>query len=405
MTDFTPTRAAALRQLSAVDAEAYARSRNYLEGAVTRLSPYLTHGLLRLREVYSTVHSRQPLEPHHKLVFELGWRAYYRHVWAHRGEGILQSFHEGVLPDETYATQIPDDIRQARTGVPVIDLAVRSLYESGYLHNHARMWLASYMVHLRKVHWLTGAHWMLGYLLDGDLASNSLSWQWIAGTGSVKPYVFNADNVAKYAPAPWHSDGTLLDTSYDTLNTMAQTSQAFAPALPLPVSSGMDPPDLYPSPHDCHADISQAWESPDAADPELLRGRDVWLHHPWALHVDPDLAPHGAVHVGVGFAACQARTPWSAQRWRFVTQGLQAVTAQRWWGSPASMAMALGQARSVRWHPDGHADRSLEELATHLRRHTNVELVDAVEPPDLFSKVTQPCRSFASWWKQAELAL
>ncbi|MGC8035725.1 FAD-binding domain-containing protein, partial [Salmonella enterica] len=74
--------------------------------------------------------------------------------------------------------------------------------------NHARMWLASYVVHLRKVHWRAGADWMVGHLLDGDLASNHLSWQWVAGTGSHKPYLFNAENVAKYAPAEWHSPGT-----------------------------------------------------------------------------------------------------------------------------------------------------------------------------------------------------
>jgi len=75
------------------------------------------------------------------------------------------------------------------------------------------MWLASYVVHMRKVHWRTGADWLHGHLLDGDLASNHLSWQWVAGTGSSKLYIFNADNVARYAPASWHSPGTVIDTS------------------------------------------------------------------------------------------------------------------------------------------------------------------------------------------------
>jgi deoxyribodipyrimidine photo-lyase len=79
------------------------------------------------------------------------------------------------------------------------------------------MWLASYVVHVRKVHWRCGADWLYGHLLDGDLASNHLSWQWVAGTGSSKPYLFNADNVARYASAPWHSPHTVLDTSYEAL--------------------------------------------------------------------------------------------------------------------------------------------------------------------------------------------
>jgi deoxyribodipyrimidine photo-lyase len=60
------------------------------------------------------------------------------------------------------------------------------LYATGYLHNHARLWLASYLVHLRKVHWRVGADWMYSHLLDGDMASNYLSWQWVSSTGSNK---------------------------------------------------------------------------------------------------------------------------------------------------------------------------------------------------------------------------
>ena len=103
-------------------------------------------------------------------------------------------------------------------GIPVIDRAVAELYACGYLHNHVRMWLASYVVHLRKVHWRAGADWLYAHLLDGDLASNHLSWQWIAGTASHKPYLFNADNVARFAPGRWHSPGTAIDRSYEALD-------------------------------------------------------------------------------------------------------------------------------------------------------------------------------------------
>ncbi len=151
MTIFEPTLEAAHARLATVQPDAYARTRNALDGAVTRLSPYLTHGLLSLREVYSAVHARHPLHAQHKLVFELGWRAYYRHVWSHLGDGIHQSLRPGLLPDEAYQPEMPADVLQARTGIAAIDLAVRELYDTGYVHNHARMWLASYLVHLRKV--------------------------------------------------------------------------------------------------------------------------------------------------------------------------------------------------------------------------------------------------------------
>jgi deoxyribodipyrimidine photo-lyase len=184
-TMFPPTREAALARLAAVRPGDYARSRNAIDGAVTRLSPYITHGLLTLPEIMVNVWARQAgLSPQHKFVFELGWREFFAHVWAHRGDTIFESLHAGVLPEAAYSPDLPLDIRQARTGVTVIDQAVRALYATGYLHNHARMWLASYVIHLRKVHWRAGADWLYGHLLDGDLASNHLSWQWVAGTGS-----------------------------------------------------------------------------------------------------------------------------------------------------------------------------------------------------------------------------
>lgn len=93
---------AARERLAAVRPDNYARTRNTLEGAVTRLFPYLTQGFFSLRAVFSFLHQRQPLEARHKLVFELGWRAYYQHVWAHLGNGIQQLRHPGLLPDKVY---------------------------------------------------------------------------------------------------------------------------------------------------------------------------------------------------------------------------------------------------------------------------------------------------------------
>jgi deoxyribodipyrimidine photo-lyase len=177
---YPPTRAAALARAQRIRPDAYARTRNHLDGAVTGLSPYLTHGVLTLPELLAQVLERHALPVQHKLVFELGWREYFRHVWRHVGDGILESLHPGPLPEGCYAPEVHADIRSASTGVPVIDQAVRTLYATGTLHNHARMWLASYVVHVRRVHWRAGADWLVAHLLDGDLASNHLSWQWPA---------------------------------------------------------------------------------------------------------------------------------------------------------------------------------------------------------------------------------
>ncbi len=396
MHKFEPTLQAALAQLAQVQPQAYAQTRNALEGAVTRLSPYLTHGLLSLRGVYETVNARHPLDAKHKLVFELGWRAYYRHVWAHRGEAIHQSLHPGLLPEDAYQTTMPADVLQARTGVAAIDHAVRELYANGYLHNHARMWLASYLVHLRKVHWHTAAQWMLGYLLDGDVASNHLSWQWVAGTGSVKPYVFNADNVAKYAPAPWHSPGTVIDTSYEALDRMARSPKAVEHRFDLRrAGDGVEAPALLAAPP------AAVWVAPQAG---IAAGRDVWLAHPWSLAADSSSLDTEVLRIAVGFSELHAPMPWSAQRWHFVTEGLWAHTPHLWWGSVDAIAQALKGARSVRWQSEAHADAALGTLRQQLvAGGVSPNFTVQTEAP-LFAPVAPYCESFAKWWRLSHLA-
>ena len=368
--------------------DAYARTRNALDGAVSRLSPYLTHGLVTLSEVLAGVTRAEALDVRHKFVFELGWRAYFRHVWAHRGDAILRSLHDGPLPDGAYDPVLPADIRQGETGVPVIDRAVRTLYATGTLHNHARLWLASYVVHVRKVHWRAGADWMVAHLLDGDLASNHLSWQWVAGTGSGKPYLFNADNVARHAPAPWHSPGSVIDTSYEALERMARQ-----PALPrragesrgLPGSPWLVEPRLS-----AHPPAELGSTAPDAA---AVAGRDVWLVHPWSLGELPASLPAETQVIGVFVADFHHAWPWSERRWHFVGSRMAELAPQRWHGDAGAIGAALKGARSVRSVVEPH-------LAPCLARWAECESV-----PTLFPPVDRRCDSFSSWWNRATRGL
>ena len=80
----------------------------------------------------------------------------------------------------------------------MINSFIQALTQTGYLHNHARMYVASYVVHFRRVKWQAGAKFFMTHLLDGDLASNNFSWQWITSTFAGKPYIFNLENVHKY---------------------------------------------------------------------------------------------------------------------------------------------------------------------------------------------------------------
>jgi deoxyribodipyrimidine photo-lyase len=384
---FAPTLAAARERIAAVRPAEYARTRNALGGAVSGLSPYLTHGFVTLAEVLAGVAARHRLDVQHKFVFELGWRDYFRHVWQQRGDGILQSLHEGPLPDAAYARELPADIRQACTGVPVVDEAVRTLYATGLLHNHARMWLASYVVHVRKVHWRAGADWLYSHLLDGDLASNHLSWQWVAGTGSRKPYLFNADNVARYAPAPWHSPGSVIDQPYDALDRMARRPLPASP--PGPGTRGDGPPTpeppLRPEPPD-----DLGCTPPEAAQ---VAGRDVWLVHPWSLGAWPIPSAADTVVVGIFVADFHDRRPWAARRWRFVGSRMAELAAQRWHGDAAAIGAALQHARSVRGIAEPHLGPWLPTWAA------------CESAPALFAPVDRRCDSFSQWWARVSRGL
>ncbi len=192
---------AAEKALQKVDAAEYAKSRNLLTGAVTRLSPYIRYGVLSLREIreYVLDHVQYP-DDATKLINELGWRDYWQRLYVKLGNGIWENQEEyktGYTPKD-YAPNLPQDIKDGTTGLVCIDTFSHDLRSTGYLHNHVRMWLAAYIVHWRRIRWQTGAKWFMQHLLDGDPASNNMSWQWVASTFSHKPYFFNRENLEKY---------------------------------------------------------------------------------------------------------------------------------------------------------------------------------------------------------------
>jgi len=180
---------------------AYRITRNHIDGEVTRLSPFIRYGVLSLAEVRDFARSQADhVQEIEKFLNELGWRDYFQRVYREMGDGIwtdIEPYKTGFDAHQ-YEDTLPADIRHGATGVQFVDDFIQELYTTGYLHNHARMWLAAYVVHWRRVKWQAGARWFLEHLLDGDPASNNLSWQWVASTFSHKPYYYNIENVQKY---------------------------------------------------------------------------------------------------------------------------------------------------------------------------------------------------------------
>jgi len=242
-------RAAALTRLAAIDPAAYARTRNHVAGSVTRLSPWLRHGVLSLAEVRDAALARaQRPEDAAKLISELGWRDYWQQVYAAVGSRIHQPLESPAQRHRVPAVeQVPADVLAASTGLQCIDAFVQKLHRTGWLHNHERMWLASWLVHVRGVRWQAGADWFLSHLIDGDPASNHLSWQWVAGTFSAKPYLFNRENLETFTSGvhcqPCGLRGHCpLDVSYEELASRCFAAEGPTERPPLRIKPQAAPP-------------------------------------------------------------------------------------------------------------------------------------------------------------------
>ena len=206
-----------LERINRINPVKYAKTRNFLNGDVTYLSAYIARGVISVRQIKDTVLQKgyKPYEIE-KFLQELAWREYYQRVWQVKKEELFTDLKQ-PQPDFLHH-QMPTTIVNASTGIKVIDDQINDFYGSGYLHNHIRMYLAAMVCNNAKSHWLTPARWMYYHLLDGDLASNSCSWQWVAGSFSSKKYYCNQENINKYTSS--NQRHTFLDTSYEHIATM-----------------------------------------------------------------------------------------------------------------------------------------------------------------------------------------
>lgn len=226
--DFTPSMfeggvEQAQAKLANLNVQYYADTRNYLAGGVSLLSPYIEHGLIEPSDILQYIDSQQARIQAYSFLQQLSWRDFFQKRYAENSTLIWESIqpYKTGFTDKDYADQLPSDILSASTNVAVINGFIDELKQSGYLHNHARLYLAAYIVHWRRVKWQVGAKWMLGYLVDGNLASNNYSWQWVASTGSHKPYIFNLENVRKFAKPNMNlavGDNFPLHGSYEALS-------------------------------------------------------------------------------------------------------------------------------------------------------------------------------------------
>lgn len=210
------SRSEALAQLDAFAKRAhrYARERNFVVDAhrnVSQLSAALQHRLISQEEVVSHVLSSQPFPAVEKFLQEVLWRSYWK-GWLEWRPSVWQDYLlqlSGVSEEDRQRAQ---SVALGQSGCAVMDDFAQELRETGYLHNHARMWWASFWIHHQKLPWALGAEFFLKHLLDADAASNTLSWRWVAGLQTAgKTYLVRRDNIERYHHAPPSKGMEMLD--------------------------------------------------------------------------------------------------------------------------------------------------------------------------------------------------
>lgn len=212
MTELIATRAEGERLLAAFAprmGRRYANGRNTDHGpgahkAVSQLSPYIRRRLVLESDVVATALAAHGPDDAEKFVQELIWRGYFK-GWLERRPQVWTSYRKGLEAD---LAQMDRDRRlrrdveralQGQTGLACFDAWADELMTSGYLHNHARMWFASIWIFTLRLPWRVGADFFYRHLLDGDAASNTLGWRWVAGLHTRgKPYPADAQNIATF---------------------------------------------------------------------------------------------------------------------------------------------------------------------------------------------------------------
>lgn len=231
----------------------YAGARNYDRGedapTTSRLSPWLRRRLVTEEEAVATALARHGPAAAEKFVSEVLWRTYWKGYLEQR-PSIWSAYAAGAARDPGDTAASLAAARRGETGLECFDAWARELVRTGFLHNHVRMWFASIWCFTLELPWEQGAAFFLDHLIDGDPASNTLSWRWVAGLHTQgKHYLARAENIERYTGGRFNPEG-LLNEAAPPLKELATHPvlplAAAAPAPPGAAALLLHEDDLHP---------------------------------------------------------------------------------------------------------------------------------------------------------------
>ena len=206
--NFEPSRAEALDRLENFvenNLVEYSKLRNFDFGPKNRsniscLSPYITHGIINEKEVIKKSLSKFSFSKNEKFIQEVLWRTYWK-GWLELRPNVWSDYliELSEIKKEFKNNQNYLDAIEAKTNVECFNSWVNELKDNNYLHNHTRMWFASIWIFTLELPWQLGAEFFMHHLYDGDAASNTLGWRWVAGVQTQgKHYLASEWNIKKF---------------------------------------------------------------------------------------------------------------------------------------------------------------------------------------------------------------
>lgn len=350
----------------------YANGRNTDHGpgahkAVSVLSPYIRRRLVLEADAVALALATHGPEEAEKFIQEVIWRGYFK-GWLERRPQVWDSYRMGLADDlsaldrDRRLRRDVDRATSGQTGLECFDAWASELVETGYLHNHARMWFASIWIFTLGLPWRLGADFFYRHLLDGDAASNTLGWRWVAGLHTRgKPYPADAQNIAtftagRFAPRP-------SDLAEVTAGLEATEPDGLPPLLPLRAMTAPEPgrpTALLITDEDCRVeDFDLA--ALDIRTTATLAGSPLRSPLPVSdlvMRFEAEALADAAGRVGATAQLLQATDPAGLAKWAAAAGATQIATAYvtrgplRDWLDEAAPSLAKADITFCEWRRD-----------------------------------------------------